>query len=439
MANAFNPFRPGDPVRPDMFVGRQRELKKLEKKLFQTLRKNPQSFIIQGERGIGKSSLLLYLSRVARGSVKPILYRNKFSFLCISVSLGGCKSQLQIVQRIAKGIKSQLLRKKDSVAVFGKFWDFLTNWEILGVKYTPNDTSPDALMAMQDLMQKLDSFLSRVDGIDGAVILIDEAHRAPSSAGLGELIKETAEFMSNEDYMNIVFGLAGLPQLIDILRESHPSSPRKFDVIPLGTLDFDSRDDVLSKGIARSNLSSSTKLSINPTALEFLCDLSEGYPHFLQQFAFSAFEANEDDVIDMDDVIVGTYGEDGAMDQLGQKYFNEMYEKQILSDNYRLVLDTMAEHGDEWSKKVDITSESQLEEHIVTSALKRLRQLKTIQYDDSRQGYYRLPTKSFAAWIRANSKMRKEELVMEYPEISEDELREKFEADRLASSYRKWF
>ena len=37
--------------------------------------------------------------------------------------------------------------------------------------------------------------------------------------------------------------------------------------------------------------------------------LSEGYPHFLQQFAFSAFEKNSDNEIDGADVMNGAFQE----------------------------------------------------------------------------------------------------------------------------------
>ena len=63
------------------------------------------------------------------------------------------------------------------------------------------------------------------------------------------------------------------------------------------------------------------KTTISDEALNLLAELSEGYPHFVQQFAYSAFEADNDDVIDVIDVLEGSYGESGAIAQLGEKYF----------------------------------------------------------------------------------------------------------------------
>ena len=52
-------------VGPGMFVGRGDEIRTVEKCLYQAKNGNPQHFLIQGERGIGKSSLFLYVKATA--------------------------------------------------------------------------------------------------------------------------------------------------------------------------------------------------------------------------------------------------------------------------------------------------------------------------------------------------------------------------------------
>jgi hypothetical protein len=86
---------------------------------------------------------------------------------------------------------------------------------------------------------------------------------------------------------------------------------------------------------------------------------------------------------------------------LGVKYFNEMYHGKIWSEEYRKVLNAMASHGDGWVSRRDIIYESGVGESNVTNALVALKERKIIMTEDGRRGYYRLPTKSFAAWINA--------------------------------------
>jgi hypothetical protein len=53
----FNPFQPNKIVAPGMFAGRLPEINSIEQALFQAKNGNPQHFLLQGERGIGKLSL----------------------------------------------------------------------------------------------------------------------------------------------------------------------------------------------------------------------------------------------------------------------------------------------------------------------------------------------------------------------------------------------
>lgn len=100
--------------------------------------------------------------------------------------------------------------------------------------------------------------------------------------------------------------------------------------------------------------------------------------------------------------IQGFLGDFGrGLAQLGAKYFSEMYHAKISSDDYRKVLDTMAKHADAWVARKDLIAETGLKAGTVTNALNSLKNKNIILVDETRQGFYRLPTKSFAAWISA--------------------------------------
>jgi hypothetical protein len=77
----YNPFRPGSVISPGMFVGRIPEIEVAEAALLQTRAENPQHFIVEGERGIGKSSLFLWLDSLAKGYT-PDDKTNRLSFVC---------------------------------------------------------------------------------------------------------------------------------------------------------------------------------------------------------------------------------------------------------------------------------------------------------------------------------------------------------------------
>lgn len=400
----FNPFQPNSMIRPDMFVGRQEELDTIERCLFQTENGNPQHFLIEGERGIGKSSTLLYVDYLARGKVSPILQEKTFNFLCVSVDLGKCDSQLQIIQTIGRGLKQEIGKSEKAKEMAKGFWDWITNWEVMGTKYNKKGEELDPEMAAQDMVVNISSFLSATDYIEGLLILLDEADSPDASANLGSFLKLTAERLQREGCNNVLFGIAGLPSLLPKLMASHESSPRLFEILKLMPLTLSEREQVIKRAIARANEKNDKQIAFDEMGLDELCHLSEGYPHFLQQFAYCAFEANKDEEIDVGDVWDGAFAENGAIDQLGGKFFHDMYHARIASDDYRTVLNTMAPYGDEWVKKDDILTESGLKDHTVKNALSSLKTKNIIIHDSSRRGYYRLPNRSFSVWINATKR-----------------------------------
>jgi len=384
-----------------MFVGRIDEIRAIERCIFQSINGNPQHFLIQGERGIGKSSLLYYIERIAEGKIEPLI-GGKFSLLTISIDLGGCNSQIDIIRKIGRALKSSLSGMDVVKSSAKKAWDWLSGWEVLGVRYHKDQTELDPEELCEELVGIIASIsASASDKIDGILLLIDEADRPTSDAGLGELLKSLTERLARSDCSKFLIGLAALPTILGKLRESHESSPRLFHTMLLEPLSTDERKKVVTISLDVANKKNAEKTEISNDGLDLLADLSEGYPHFIQQFSYCAFEKDENNIIDAEDVRNGAFDEGGALAQLGDKFFNDMYHARISSEDYRRVLDAMASHGDEWVNRQTIIRESGVSESNVNNAFLALKAKQIILQDETRRGVYRLPTRSFAAWINA--------------------------------------
>jgi hypothetical protein len=400
----YNPFKPNGFVGPGMFSGRYQEIKTIEHCLFQAKSRNPTHFLVQGERGIGKTSLLYLASLLGSGQI-AMLDGTKVNFLVVSCDLGNAETQLDIIRAIALELKQSIAAHDEIKDRAKAFWDWLTNWEVLGVRYHKERDAFDPTDAAATLVGQIATFCAQAaDSIDGILFLVDEADRPDASAHLGAFCKLFTERLEKRSCNTVLLGLAGLPPLLSRLRASHESSPRIFTTMTLEPLLPEEREHVVERGLEEARRKNGGRITeIKPDALRMISTLSEGYPHFIQEFAYAAFAADSDDVIDVADVAAGAYEENGALWQLGEKYFSEMYKSKIASDRYRVVLDTMATHGDQWVSRKDLIAESKLPPTIVTNALNALKGRKIIFADESRknQGYYRLPTRSFAAWINA--------------------------------------
>src|SRR5258708_3927346 len=87
--------------------------------------------------------------------------------------------------------------------------------------------------------------------------------------------------------VNVCLGLAGLPAVISSLRTGHRSSTRILEVFSLEPLEWEDRMEVVRRVLAESNKKSTGWTKITPEAEADIASLSEGYPHFIQQFAYS--------------------------------------------------------------------------------------------------------------------------------------------------------
>lgn len=395
----YNPFKPGSIIHPGMFAGRIDELRHLERALFQTQNGNPEHFLIHGERGIGKSSLLMVVNYYATGKLET-LEKNEYDFLTVSVELEPNDTYDELIRKVARELQRQLDRNEALKKGLKDVWDFVTKWEVLGVKYNRETVPADAML--EELADKLSSIASKfAEQQKGIFLFLDEADKAPATAGLGEFVKFLTERLTKRGANNVAVGVVGISNVIKKMRDSHESSVRILTPIPLAVLEPDERKQVVTMGLEEAEQKNGFKVAIDDDALDLISTLSEGYPHFVQQYAFCAFERDTDNTISLKDVLDGLVGENGALHQLGVKYFENMYTEEVRSDDYRTVLQVIAQHSPQYVQRKTILAESGLKKHTVDNALTALKKRSSILARSGHKGQYRLPSRSFAAWIMA--------------------------------------
>lgn len=396
----FNPFRPGSIIHPGMFSGRLRELETLERALFQTKNGNPAHFLIHGERGIGKSSLLMLINHMARDGQESVMLEQKFNFLTVSVELEPGDEYADLLSKIARQLqreldKNDLLKKR-----LKALWEFITNWEVLGVKYTRGKVPTEAML--EELADKFSVIAKELaNDQSGIYLFIDEADKPESGAGLGEFVKVFSERLSKLGINNVGIGVIGISNVLEKMRQSHESSVRIFTPVPLAPLNEADSKTVVSRGLSEANEKNQAQTTITPAALQSIAKYSEGYPHFIQQYAYCSFDHDTDDVIDENDVKEALIKENGALHQLGQRYFENMYTDEIRSDDYRTVLQVVAKHMPNEVSRKQIIDETGLKQHTINNALTALKKRGSIIPVSGHDGVFRLPSMSFAAWIQA--------------------------------------
>lgn len=235
---------------------------------------------------------------------------------------------------------------------------------------------------------------------DGLLLLIDEADNASPSLGLGSFTKMLLERLQRHDCEKVMVGLAGLPELRQVLLDSHPSSLRVFEELPLGRLSDREVTGVIEICMARANKDNAEKTSIDDDAKGFLVSLSEGYPHFIQQFGYCAFAADTDGKITSPDVVNSALGKRGGLEIIGDRYYRNDFYNKIQKDSYRQVLRIMAEKDDGWIAKAEIKEKFEGKESTLDNAIQALRERHIILSQEGQRGIYRLQHRGFALWIK---------------------------------------
>lgn len=402
----INTFKPNSPAPHGMFAGRLSEIEALEKGLNQTKSGNPMNFLITGERGIGKSSLMAYIKPLAISIIKSPDYEN-FDFVAVNVSISDKTNLITLIRLIERSLKREISKIESIRAFMENTWGFVQRIKVMdsGVEKIQVVEDPD--LVIDEFAYSLSETCKRIvnpergeTSKDGIVFFIDEADNANPDLRIGYFFKAVTESLQQNNCNNVMFIVAGLPELTEKLSVSHESSLRIFTELKIKELKVEDRLYVIDRGIEEANNINQEKTTITDTAKSHISTLSEGYPHFIQQFAFSAFETNTDGVITDEDVLDGAFKERGALDAIGARYYASSFYDHIKSDEYRQVLSIMAESMNSWVAKKEIAEKFSGSDQTLNNALQALTTRRIILRNSSTRGEYRLQQKGFALWIK---------------------------------------
>jgi hypothetical protein len=218
-------------------------------------------FMITGERGIGKSSLLNYTRALAASETTAEEAVGRF--LVINVELDPSTTVVGVVRKVEYGFRSELGRTERARHFLASAWNLVQRVEAMGFRVSADaGTLPDEILleafaeSLAETTQRICEEVSATGLFDakyaGVLILLDEADKA-RAAQLGATIKLLTERLQRRGCNHVMFGLAGLPDLPSVLADSHASSLRIFEELPLDRLWDAEVLEVIEECLARAN------------------------------------------------------------------------------------------------------------------------------------------------------------------------------------------
>ena len=393
-----------------MFIGRIFEINTLNKALNQTKNSNPTHLLFLGERGIGKTSFLNVAEFFARGEID--IEEGKYNFLSVRLQLNEKMCLVDLAIALKKAIEREICKENAEIAWLKKTWNFLNKFEVAGIAYKKDDPDKNDTQIVQDFIYSIIDTVKSLKNNkitkqkDGLVILLDEADKASKDLNLGSFLKNLSESLMSEGENNVLFIITGLPNLRDVLLESHESSLRLFQELNLKTLSKKETSEVINAGLKMAEKNNHVDVEIDEKAQELIYEYSEGYPHFIQQIGYSAFETDSDNKISEDDVKLGFFQKDGALELIGDRYFANLFYKEINTDLQREILTIMSENWNGWTSREEIKKEFSKKETDLSNSIRSLIEKGIIIPKEGSRGQYRLQWGSFAFWIKNHDRAK---------------------------------
>lgn len=386
MDHLKNPYSPGAGAPPSELVGREAILEKADILLGRIkIRKPEKSLLMTGLRGVGKTVLLVEIQRRA----EELGYRTIFIEAHEDKSLGlllapYLRTLLYGLDRIA-GIGN---RARKALSVLRGFIGTLkiTYGDIsIGLDIEPELGSADSGDIEIDLPQLLVAVgEAALDTNSAIAILVDEIQYL-SQKELGALIMAMHKLQQRQ--LPVLLIGAGLPVLPGLAGESKSYAERLFNFPDIGELSkVDAykalRDPALKVGV-----------DFEERALEKIYEMTVGYPYFLQEWGYKAWNKALSSPITYATVNAATME---VIEQLDNNFFRVRFDR--LTPAERNFLRTMAELGEGPYKAGDIADKCNIKVSTLSSTRANLMR-KGMIYSPS-YGYIAFTVPLFDQFIR---------------------------------------
>ena len=279
-----NPFTPGAGHQPPYLAGRESEKTEFLRLLEQdTILEN---MILTGLRGVGKTVLF--------DTLRPLATQKQWCWVGTDLSESASLSEDALVTRIFTDlatITSGISIDRQTVQAPGFLGADETKDITLGSAFLRAIYDSHPGLASDKLKATL-KFVWRIlstQGYRGAIFAYDEAQNLSDDLGEQYPLSTMLDVFQSlqKSGLPLMLAFSGLPTLFPKLVAARTYAERMFRVISLESLTRDGSRQAILKPIA----SDACPVKLNAASVEKICDMSGGYPYFIQFICRETYNA----------------------------------------------------------------------------------------------------------------------------------------------------
>lgn len=325
-----NPFNPNSVVTPTLFAGRHAQAFQIIKKLSQVKEGMPASFVLQGDRGIGKTALAKLIMYIAE-SKDPDLENLKFltsyyvvekgqSFeSVIQASLNNMTDRMpeSVIHRLGQRLGNFFKNGKFSIGAFGATAEYDGTSSNKTAEQDFIVIKDRAVSVFSNIISGIEEITEDQKKLDGVLMVFDEIHNLKDLEGAAQILRAISTTLDVSRLGKISFIVIGYPEGMEKFFGGDPSARRHFDVIELSVMSRSEAKEVLTKGFSKA------KIEFDDSALEQNIDVAGGYPHSIQIIGHNLVEVDQNNKIEGDDWASALLK---SASELSTKEFSDLYD-----------------------------------------------------------------------------------------------------------------
>ncbi len=368
MREEESPFRPGRVVDPDFFVGRAHEMEVLRTQFRIALKGAPTLVFIEGERGIGKTSLGLYGRHLLEAQEDAAS-----AYVMLSHAESTNDAVRLIAERLVDGNVQAPWHKKVLGVLGGAFQEA----SIAGVRLKIRPRGDELGVFKEQFVYEIKKICDELEGErSGVLVIMDELNGLSESREFATWVKAVLdEPVAQRMALPLCIAMIGLPEARGSLIESHPSLARSMKTITIKpwTLTDTTRFYV--------DAFESAGAKVDPDALATLVSLTGGVPAYAHEIGNAVWCV-------ADDLHITTRVAEGGLFQaaelIGRKIFKPRVLDAIRSKKYRAILRKLSKRNlnIRFTRRELIGDLDASEKNVLDNFLRKLRKLGAIERDE---------------------------------------------------------